>query len=83
MNGDLPDFGDLMAEAHRVMVALDGVTGRDGSRAGGEPVGEGRHVYKQLLAYRLNARMTRPEAHTLDSAVDLLKARLKFFGESL
>jgi hypothetical protein len=83
MTGDIYDFNDLMAEAHRVMVALDGMTRRDGPRATSGAVGQGKHVFKQLLAYRLSARMTRPEAHILDSAVDLLKARLKFFGESL
>ncbi|MGC2618368.1 MAG: hypothetical protein WA414_04950 [Acidobacteriaceae bacterium] len=83
MTGGPYEFNELMMAAHRVIVALDGMTRRDGSGAASGPVGQGKHVYKQLLAYRFTDRMTRPEAHALDSAVDLLKTRLKFFGESL
>jgi hypothetical protein len=83
MAGDFPDFNQLIIEAHRVTAALDDLTLRNGSKATVAAVGDGRRTYRRLLDYQRTARMTRHEAHALDEATDMLRARLKFFGESV
>jgi hypothetical protein len=44
-------------------------------------VNDGRRVYSELLDYRENVRMSGAEASLLQMALDLLRARLRFFGE--
>jgi hypothetical protein len=83
MGGDQPHFNDLMIEAHRVTFALDGVTKQDGPKALAVAVSNGRSIHAQLLDYQRTARMTKPESATLQNAIDLLQARLKFFGQSV
>jgi hypothetical protein len=83
MAGSSFAFCDLMVDARRVTVALGGLTHRDSSRATAAVVGEGRRMLARLLDYQRTARMTGLEAHALADALDLLRARLKFFGESV
>jgi hypothetical protein len=74
---------DLMIQVQRVTVALDGVTRRDGPRDTAGPVGDVKRVHARLSNYRNTTRMSAPEAHALDSVLEQLRARLKFFGESV
>lgn len=76
-------FDELMIEAHRVTVALDAVTKRDGTKVTAVPVSEGKRLYQQLRDYQRTAWMTAAESHALDAAMETLRARLKFFGESV
>jgi predicted RNA-binding Zn ribbon-like protein len=82
-NGEERTFGELMAAASRAMRALDDLSKRDGSRASAAAVSAGMAVYSQLLEYRRTVRMTPLETSLLQSALDLLRARLRFFGESV
>lgn len=50
MNRDRPHFSDLMLEAQRGMLVMDGVTKRDGSKAASAAVNDGRSIYEHLLA---------------------------------
>lgn len=77
------DFAELMLEANRVTVALDAVTRRDGPRVAAAPVSYGKRVHAQLLEYQRTARLSGMEAHALQTMLDLLHARLKFFGETV
>jgi hypothetical protein len=81
MDGDPPHFDDLINDAHRATVALDGVTAKDSSKARVAAVSECRRVYEQMLDYRGSVRMTVAESVALQNALDQLRARLKFFGE--
>ena len=76
-------FDNLIFEARRMTVALDGVTQRDGPKATAVQVSNGKRIYSQLLEYRRTSWMTRLEAHALQDALEQLHARLKFLGESL
>lgn len=81
MNRDRRHFSDLMLEAQRGMLVLDGVTKRDGSKAASAAVNDGKSIYEQLLACQRTVWMTKAEAATLQTAMDLIQARLKFFDE--
>ncbi|HTV53330.1 MAG TPA: hypothetical protein VMI06_00270 [Terriglobia bacterium] len=83
MGENVPRFTDLMVNAHRVTVALDALTVRDGSKTTTAAVTRGRRVYAELLDHQKTAWMTKPEAHALQTALDQLQARLRFFGESI
>jgi hypothetical protein len=80
MGGEQPHFNGLMIEAHRATVALDGVMRKDG-RAFTAAVNNGKLIHAQLLEYQKTAWMTKPEVAAVQQALDLLEARLKFFGE--
>ena len=82
MGSNRPDFADLMADAHHAMLALDDVTKRDSAKATAAAVNKGQRIYSQLLDYQRTARMTRAEANTLQTALDMLGARLRSFGEA-
>jgi hypothetical protein len=83
MDGDQTHFNGLLIEAHRATVALDGVAKKDGARAFAEAVNNGKRIHALLLEYQKTAWMTKPEAAAVQHALDLLEARLKFFGESV
>jgi hypothetical protein len=78
-----PQFADLMAEVQRVTVILDGLTQRDGSKATAAAVSDAKGIYARLLEHQKTAWLTAAEANALQNSVDSLRARLKFFGESL
>jgi len=80
MTRDDPNFDDLMVDAHRALLALDGVTKRDSAKAVTAAVNNGQQIYSQLLVYQRTAWMTKAEANALQTTVDLLRARLRFFG---
>lgn len=80
MKEDLPIFADLMSDAYRVILALDAVTPRDG--AAGMALTEARRVYASLYDYQRTAWLTKREADAVQNALDVIQARLKFFGES-
>jgi hypothetical protein len=81
--GEQPTFAELMADAQRTMLALDELSGRDGSRATAAAVGAGMRVYSQLRDFRQAVRRTPMETSLLQAALDLLRARLRFFGEAV
>lgn len=81
--GEEPSFVELMADAQRTMLTLDGLSGRDGSRANGAAVSAGMRVYAQLQDFQRTVRMTPVETSLLQAALDLLRARLRFFGEAV
>jgi hypothetical protein len=83
MGGDQPHFDDLIIDAHRATIALDVVTKKDGPRVLAAAVNNGKHVRARLLEYQRTARMTMPESAALQNALDLLHARLKFFGTNI
>jgi len=66
---------------HRAMLVLDNFPRRDGSRAMTVAVRDGMRVYSVLIDYRQTERMSGAEASLLQTAIDLLRARLRFFGE--
>ena len=74
-------FADLILEAQQATVTLDALTKNDGAKATAAAVGDGRLVYALLLRYRETARMTISEMDLLQHALDMLRARLRFFGE--
>lgn len=80
MNGDTLKFGDLMADAHRVILALDAVTPRDGSRSA--VIIDARRLYALLLEYLGTTLLSPSEANAVQNALDVIHARMKFFGES-
>jgi hypothetical protein len=83
MKEDQSKVADLMADAHRAMFALDDFTRRDGSRAMTVAVKDGLRVYSLLIDYRQAERMSAAESSLIQNAIDVLRARLRFFGEVL
>lgn len=81
MTKDQPTFDELLAEAHRALLALDNVTKRDSAKVTAAAVSNGQHIYSQLLDYQRFAYLTRAEASALLKSLDMLRARLFFFGE--
>lgn len=81
MNAERPEFSDLMLDAHRALQALEGATDRDDSTRTAKAVREGRRVCERLLDYRGAVRMTVSDTVMLQNALDVLRARLRFFGE--
>ncbi len=80
MDRDRP-FPVLMTEANRAMVALDDITMRDGSKATAATVRDGLRVYSELLNYRETVRMNMADISLLQTALDMLRSRLRFFGQ--
>lgn len=80
---ELSPFVAAMADAHRVMLVLDSHTRFDGSENTARPVDDGVRVYEQLCDYRQTVKMTLMETALLQTALDLLRARLQFFGEAV
>jgi hypothetical protein len=74
------DFGSLMAEVQFVIAALDDFTGRDGYKAVAQAVSHGQSLYARLLECRKTMRTTAEESNALQSAAELLKVRLRFYG---
>ena len=72
-----------MIEAHRVTVAMDVATTRDDLKATAAALSHGRCVYSQFLELLATVKMTQPEAHALQNTLDLIRTRLRFFGESV
>jgi hypothetical protein len=83
MVGDRSRFDDLMVDAHRAMLALDNVTMGGASRAIADAVRDGLRVYSRLIDYRRTERMSAVESSDLRNALDLLRARVRFFGEAI
>jgi hypothetical protein len=83
MTSDQSNFADLMADAHRCVIALDALMARDGAKAAAQAVRDGESVYARLLEYQKTVRMTVVESALLQTALDLLRARLRFFGEAV
>jgi hypothetical protein len=74
-------FSDLIADARRAVVGVDRFTKRDGAKETAAAINKARYFYGKLLEHQFTASMTQAEASALQEVVDLLKARLKFFGE--
>jgi hypothetical protein len=83
MSADQPHFGGLMARARLVLFALDGRTERDGSRDTAAAVDNGRRLYAELRDFQRSVLMTEKESDALDNALDMIRARLRFFGEAV
>jgi|HubBroStandDraft_4_1064222.scaffolds.fasta_scaffold2790879_1 hypothetical protein len=82
MTGDQPTFDDLITDAHRCIAALDEFGTRDGGKAAAA-VKNGKRMYTRLLDYRGTVRMSEEENCLLKTTLDVLRARLRFFGESV
>lgn len=76
-----PAFDDLMVDAQRTALSLDGKVKRDGSKETAIAVTEALRVYLALNEYRHGVRMTVAQTALLQEAMDILRARLRFFGE--
>lgn len=74
-------FNDLIAEAQRSATALDGLSKRDAAKDKAGPIGRAKIVYGRLLEHQSVVPMTRTEATALQGMIDLIRARLHFFGE--
>jgi hypothetical protein len=72
MDGDHSKFADLMADAYRAVRALDASGGSTPAA-----VREGRRAYLQLLEYRKSVRMTLAQSALVQTALDLIWARLR------
>jgi predicted regulator of Ras-like GTPase activity (Roadblock/LC7/MglB family) len=72
---------DLMTDAHRAVLGLDDFTRRDGSKAMTIAIKDGMRVYSMLTDHRQTERMSAAESSLIQTAIDLLRARLRFFGE--
>ena len=83
MSKDRPAFSDLMVWARQVVVVLDDVMPRDGSRARAAAISVGSRFYSRLLDYQRTVRMTKAESDMLQNTIDLLRARLQFLGRSV
>jgi hypothetical protein len=84
MIGNPLHFADLMLDAQRAAVALEGIIGRsNGSRAATAAVKEGKRVCSKLVDYQRTVWMTKSEAAMLQTALDLLQGRLQFLGEAV
>jgi hypothetical protein len=81
MTKDQPTFDDLLAEAHRALLALDNVTKRDSAKATAAAVSDGQNIFSKLLDYQRFACLSRAEASALLKSLDMLRARLLFLGE--
>ena len=77
------NFADLMTDAHGAMLALDNVRVGGGSRAAAAFVRGGLRVYSQLHYYRQTERMRVAETSVLQTAMNLIRSRLQFFGEAV
>jgi hypothetical protein len=71
----------LMADAQHAMLTLDEFTRRDGSGAMSAAVRDGMRVYSLLLDYRQTERMSADDSSRVQTAIDLIRARLRFLGE--
>jgi hypothetical protein len=74
-------FADLMADAQHVMTALDGVMSSDSAKATAAAVSDGMRLYSLFLDFRGSVRMSQEENWLLQGKLDMLRARLRFFGE--
>jgi hypothetical protein len=84
MTGDQPTFDDLIADAQRCIAALDEFPMRDGGIAAAHAaVKNGKRIYTRLLEHQNTVRMSVAESSQLQNSVDQLRARLRFFGESI
>jgi hypothetical protein len=84
MTGGQPTFDDLIADAHLCIAALDEFAMRDGGKAAARAaVTNGKRMYTRLLDYRGTVRMSAEENCLLQTTLDLLRARLRFFGEAV
>jgi hypothetical protein len=81
--GNSPHFAELMLDAQRATVALDGVMHVDGSRFKAATMKDGRRVYSKLLDYQRTVCMTQSENAALQTAVDQIRARLRFLGQAV
>jgi hypothetical protein len=81
MGHDQSGFNDLMIEAQCAGIALDDATTNGSFATVLKTVNQGKLVYTRLLEYQRTIRMTKAEASALQTALDLLRSRLKFFGE--
>jgi hypothetical protein len=81
MHVDHSRFDALIARAQHALIALDGLTQRDGSKATAAAMNLGNSVQSELLDYQRTVWMTKEESALLANALDLVRARLKFFGE--
>jgi hypothetical protein len=79
---DPSHFAGLMLDAQRATVALDCATNREDSGEKAAAVNEGKRVYTELLPYQRAVWMTTSQAAVLQTALDLLWARLRFFGDA-
>jgi hypothetical protein len=83
MTGDRLTFADLIADARHVITALDTPTMQDGAKATYAAIRDGKRLYSQFLDYRGTVRMNKEENCLLQTGLELLRARLRFFGESV
>lgn len=76
-DGQLDKF---LADAHWAVTALDLATSRDRFKIDGTLVDRAKNAAAMLLEYRSANCLTTAQAQTLQNALDLLRARLRFFG---
>lgn len=80
MSGDA-QLDKLLASAHWAVSALDLAASRDRFKIDGALVGRAREAAALLVEYRNANRLTTAQAGALQNALDLLRARLRFFNE--
>jgi hypothetical protein len=83
MADDLIAFQDQMHEAQRALTALDEVTKRDDLASIVKAVVQGKITCEHLQRHQKSVRMSAEESHQIQTAIDLIKARLKFLDENV
>lgn len=73
----------LMADAHWAVTALDLAANRDRSKLDGALTDRARDAAARLTEYRNANRLTTAQTGKVQRALDLLRARLRFFGITL
>jgi hypothetical protein len=76
-------FQNRMHEVKRALLALDEVSNRDTLASVVKAVARGKIAYTHLQRHQNSVKMTAEEAHQLETAMDVLQARLNFFGEKV
>ncbi|HTW47848.1 MAG TPA: hypothetical protein VMD92_07865 [Acidobacteriaceae bacterium] len=79
----IPDFLDRMVQADRLLLALDALGSRGEAQAVGMAMRDAVRVYAELVALRDAHPLTDGESIRLQIALDRIRARLKFFGQSV
>jgi hypothetical protein len=80
---DQAAFTSHVFHANRVMIRLDPIAARDGTPAVEFALRDALAVYANLIQYQSDDSLTKDEAARLQTVIDRLRARLRFFGESV
>jgi hypothetical protein len=76
-------FRDRILDAHRAIVALESIEAGEKAVAISLVLAEGTRAHRQLVQLRDSSNLMPSDAAFLQVAVDLLQAKLKFFGTSV